>query len=312
VTAGDPARRTGGNLYNRHMLSALRRAGMRVATVVVRDRRGAARLGDLRAPVILVDTIAATLAAPHLARLRARGSEVVTLALMRHGALMLARRSDRVIACGRALADELVMGGIDRWRIVVVPPGRDRLAAGSHAKVAGRVLCVANWTPGKGIHTLVAAAARVPEVSLDLVGDAPDPAYAARARGAIRARGLESRVRVYGSLGRTALERRYAAASMFALPTIREGYPIAFVEALAHGLPIVGCDIPAVREVTGSAAVLVAPGRVAPLAAALKKLVTDTRSRDALAARSLRRARQLPIWAESEARFVRTVRSYFR
>jgi glycosyltransferase involved in cell wall biosynthesis len=236
----------------------------------------------------------------------------VTLALMRHGALMLARRSDRVIACGRALADELVMGGIDRWRIVVVPPGRDRLAAGSHAKVAGRVLCVANWTPGKGIHTLVAAAARVPEVSLDLVGDAPDPAYAARTRGAIRARGLESRVRVYGSLGRAALERRYAAASMFALPTIREGYPIAFVEALAHGLPIVGCEIPAVREVTGSAAVLVAPGRVAPLAAALKKLVVEERARRAFATRSLRRARQLPIWAESEARFVRTVRSYFR
>ena len=117
---------------------------------------------------------------------------------------------------------------------------------------------------------------------------------------------------MYGSLGATALERRYAAASIFALPTIREGYPIAYVEALAHGLPIVGCDIAAVREVTGGAAILVPPGRVAPLAAALRKLVTEKRLRVALAARSLRRARQLPLWAESEARFVRTVRSYFR
>ena len=117
---------------------------------------------------------------------------------------------------------------------------------------------------------------------------------------------------MYASLGRAALERRYTAASIFALPTIREGYPIAFVEALAHGLPIVGCDIPAVREVTAGASILVPPGRVAPLAAALEKLVTEKRSRLALAARSLRRARQLPTWAESEARFVRTVRSYFR
>ena len=84
------------------------------------------------------------------------------------------------------------------------------------------------------------------------------------------------------------------------------------VEALAHGLPIVGCDIAAVREVTGGAAILVPPGRVAPLAAALRKLVTEKRSRVALAARSLRRARQLPLWAEREARFVKTVRSYFR
>ena len=294
------------------MLAALRRAGVRVTTVVLRDRRDAARLRELRAPVVLVDTIAASLAAPHLARLRARGSEIVTLALMAQGAIALARRSDRVISCGRALADELVAGGIDQRRIVVVSPGRDRVRRGPNAKRRGPVLSVANWTLGKGIHTLVAAVARVPELSLELVGDTPDPAYAARVRRLIAGRGLARRVRVHGSLGRAALDRRYAAASIFALPTIREGYPIAFVEALAHGLPIVGCDIPAVREVTAGASILVTPGRVEPLAAALQKLVTEKRSRLALAARSLRRARQLPTWAESEARFVRTVRSYFR
>jgi glycosyltransferase involved in cell wall biosynthesis len=126
-------------------------------------------------------------------------------------------------------------------------------------------------------------------------------------RRTIAARGLLRRVRVYGSLGRTALERRYAAASIFALPSIREGYPIVLVEALAHGLPVLGCDIPAVREVTGGAAILVAPGRVAPLAAALKKLATDDGASRPLAKRSLRRARKLPTWAQSEARFLRQV-----
>jgi glycosyltransferase involved in cell wall biosynthesis len=312
VTAGDPTRRTGGNLYNRRMLAALRRQGVRVTTIVLGGRGDAVRLGKLGARVVLVDTIAASEAAPHLARLRARGSEVVTIALMRQGAMTLARRSDRIIAVSRALADELVAGGIDRRRIVVISPGRDGLAAGSRAKRIGRVLCVANWTPGKGIHTLVAAAARVPEVSLDLVGDTPDAGYAARVRRAIAARGVTSRVRVHGSLGGAALERRYAAASVFALPTIREGYPIVFVEALAHGLPVVGCDIPAVREVTGGAAILVPPGQVGPLASALKELVTDDRARRALARRSVVRARQLPTWAESEAKFVRAVREGFR
>src|SRR5207302_8150754 len=169
--------------------------------------------------------------------------------------------------------------------IVVISPGRDRVSGRARGKSDGRVLCVANWTPAKGIHTLVAAAARVPGASLDLVGDTPDPAYAARVRRTIAARGLSRRVRVYGSLGRTALERRYAAASVFALPSIREGYPIVFVEALAHGLPIVGCDIPAVREVTGGVALLVAPGRVTPLAAALDSL-RDEGARRALGQRS--------------------------
>jgi glycosyltransferase involved in cell wall biosynthesis len=291
------------------MVAALRKGGVRVTTVVLRDRRDAARLRELRAPLVLVDTIAASLAARHLARLHARGSEVVALAHMRRGAMRLARRADRVIAVSRALADELVAGGIDRRRIVFIPPGRDRVAARLRANSGGRVLCVGNWTPAKGIHTLVAAAARLPDVTLDLVGDTPDAAYAARVRRAIAARALAPRVRVYGSLGRTALARRYAAAAIFALPSTREGYPMVFVEALAHGLPVVGCDIPAVREVTDGAAILVAPGRVAPLAAALKKLISDERSRRAFARRSLRRARRLPTWAESEARFVRAVGS---
>ena len=75
-------------------------------------------------------------------------------------------------------------------------------------------------------------------------------------------------MRVWGSLGRTALARRYAAASIFALPTLCEGFPLVYVEALAHGLPIVGSNIPTVREVTGGAAILVALSRGDPCAIA--------------------------------------------
>jgi glycosyltransferase involved in cell wall biosynthesis len=200
-----------------------------------------------------------------------------------------------------------VAGGIDRRRIVVIPPGREQVAR-RHSGAGVTVLCVANWTPAKGIHTLVAAAARVPDLTLDLVGDTPDPIYAARVRDLIRSRGLAGRVRVHGSIGRRALARRYATAALFALPSVREGYPIVFAEALARGLPVVGCDIAAVREVTGGAALLVPPGRIAPLGAALERLVSDEQWRRSWARRSLARARRLPTWAESEARFVRAVR----
>jgi glycosyltransferase involved in cell wall biosynthesis len=289
------------------MLAALRRAGLRVTTVVLGDRRDAARLGELRARVVLVDTITAALAIPHLAGLRARGCEIIALAHMRHGAIPLARRADRVIAVSRALADELVSGGIDRRTIVVVSPGLERLEP-QHPNRGRTILCIANWTPAKGIHTLVAAVARLPEVTLDLVGDMPDAAYAAHVRQAIAAGGLGARLRVYGTLGRSAVRRRYEAASIFALPSVREGYPIVLVEALAHGLPIVACDIPAIREVTGGAAVLVAPRRVVPLAAALTNLLINDRARQKLARRAILRARSLPTWSDSETRFVRAVR----
>src|SRR5207302_2172325 len=127
---------------------------------------------------------------------------------------------------------ELVAGGIERRRIAVISPGRDAVVA-PHPAGDGAILCVGNWTPAKGLHALVAAAARLPDVSLDLVGDAPDAAYAARVRRLIAAHGLARRVRVHGSLGPSALARRYAAASVFALPSIREAYPIVYAEALA-------------------------------------------------------------------------------
>jgi glycosyltransferase involved in cell wall biosynthesis len=291
------------------MLAAMRRAGIRVGTVVLRDRRAALGLRALDARVVVVDTIAANLAAPELGGLRARGSRVIALAHMWHGALLLARRADGVIAVSGSLAEELVAAGVERRRVVVVRPGRDPLTRRASARRSGSVLCVANWIPTKGIHTLIAAVARVPEVTLELVGDAPDPVYASRLRDLIGARGVASRVRAYGSLSRAALERRYAAASIFALPSVREGYPIVVVEALAHGLPVIGCDIAGVREVTDGAAILVPPGRIGPLAAALRSLASDDRSREHLARRARRRARTLATWTESGRDFVRAVRA---
>jgi glycosyltransferase involved in cell wall biosynthesis len=116
-------------------------------------------------------------------------------------------------------------------------------------------------------------------------------------------------VRIAGSIAHSALLRRYDAASIFALPSTREGYPIVLAEALAYGLPVVGSDIAGIRAVTARAAVLVAPGRVRPLAAALAELHGDERTYRDRVRRSLDRARELPTWAESEARFVRVVRS---
>ncbi len=307
---GDPARRTGGNLYDRRMVAAMRREGLDVTIVVLGDRIDAARqLAELRVPVVIVDTIAAALAAPQLDGLRRRGAGVIALAHMAQGAVVLARRADTVIAVSRALGRDLVAHGVDRRRIAVISPGRERVVATRRAARAHVVLCVANWTPAKGIHTLVAAVAGLPGVSLELVGDAPDPAYAARVRRDIVTRGLASRVRIRGPLGHGALMRLYAAATIFALPSTREGYPIVLAEALAHGLPIVGSDIAGVREVSGGAAMLVAPGRVRPLTMAIERLLRDDRIYRERARRSVNRARELPTWADSEARFVRAVRS---
>lgn len=297
------------------MLAALRRAGARVTTLSVDRAPIAAGHRALRPDIAIIDTIAAPSAGPLVRALRANGARVATLALMSRGAVPLARASDRVIAVSHALAHELRAAGIPRARIVVIEPGTKR-PTGRRATASGgprsgvglvRVLCVANWTPAKGIHTLLAAARRVPEIRLDVVGAPVDTAYAQRVRREVAGQQLAGRVRVHGVVTGARLETLYRAAAIFALPSTLESYGMALGDALAHGLPAIACDIPATREVTRGAALLVPPRSVMALATALRSLATGERERDRLSRRASARARALPTWERAEGQLTREV-----
>ncbi len=89
---------------------------------------------------------------------------------------------------------------------------------------------------------------------------------------------------------RTDVERFYAAMDVFVLPSHREGFPRAAMEAAAMGLPIVATDIRGCREVVepGRSGLLVPVGDPARLAEALKSLVeADERQRMSREARRL-------------------------
>ena len=315
--SGDLSRRTGGNLYDRRMARACNSAGIRLRTVSVASTAQArAELARLAPRVVVIDSIAIPIAVPLLrwmhADLHARVVALMHMPSAAPGARELFRRADRVIAVSADLARTLVRAGALRSRLTVIPPGSDGVARISRRarRVRGdpplRVLAVANWSPSKGIATLVAAAARVPGIRLDLVGDVGTGAYRDNVLRRIAERGLASRISVHGAQGERALARSYGDADVFALPTVREGYGIVFGEALAHGLPVVAVDIPSVRAIVGDAGLFVPPRRVRPLAAALR-LMTDEWLRRRLARAARVRARALPRWRTSEAAFVAVV-----
>lgn len=116
-------------------------------------------------------------------------------------------------------------------------------------------------------------------------GDAV-PAEAARdleARGIVRFLGM-----------RTDMPALYAAMDVFVLPSYREGFPRAAVEAAAMGRPLVLSDIRGCREVVadGRNGFLVPVREVAPLLDRIRRLVADPALRRALGAESRRRAVQ--------------------
>ena len=67
----------------------------------------------------------------------------------------------------------------------------------------------------------------------------------------------------------------YRAASVFAFPSLAEGYGIPVLEAMASGVPVIASRIPALAEVTGSAAVLVSPRDVPEWVSAVLAVLTE-------------------------------------
>ncbi len=81
----------------------------------------------------------------------------------------------------------------------------------------------------------------------------------------------------HGPLGPGALSALFARASLFALPTQREAFGLAFLEAMAFGLPVVGTAIEAIPEIVahGETGLLVPPRDPAALAEACAALLRD-------------------------------------
>ena len=333
VTVGDTKRLTGGYLYNARVIAGLRQAGIEVEQIVASgaapEDQAASRF-DLDAgsfDLVVVDALARVVCAPHLDR----WCETLPVVAMVHELPSVATgdarertfeepllRADLLATVSDHGASILAGRGVPAARVRVVPPGFDRLPPpklGGEPPVRDgaplRALCVAQWIPRKGVLDLVQAwtARERPNADLELIGETDaDPAYAASVRAAV-AGSPGASVVVRGPVDDATLAGAYAAADLFALPSRYEGYGIVYAEALAHGLPVLACDVGPVPELVGAgAALLVPPGDVGALSEALSLLLGDAARRRRMSGAAKRRAACLPRWEDAVAGFRHVLR----
>ncbi|MCW2545917.1 MAG: glycosyl transferase group 1 [Mycobacterium sp.] len=204
-------------------------------------------------------------------------------------AARIAAEADVVLTPTAAVAAELrehltlrrveVVGEGVNPQLLTVPLDADERAQRLRLPPA-YALAVGTLEPRKGLD--VAAAALQEEawpVDLPLVLVGPD------GWGGVS---LPAGMQVLGRLGDQDLATVYSRASVLVMPSRAEGFGLPVLEAMAHGLPVVISDAPALVETAGGAAVVVPRGDAAALASGVGRALAD---RAALSAAGLVRSR---------------------
>lgn len=193
--------------------------------------------------------------------------------------------ADRIIVTSRDyLASSYASFLADDPRVAEVPLSVDIARFPQSAGRSKKALFVGGLDHAhyfKGVENLLLAFARVshdvPDAELAIVGDGDmRKDYEARARGL----GLGSRVKFLGGLSDESLVDAYRSASFLVLPSVdrSEAFGLVILEAAACGTPAIVSDLPGVRTVVaaGETGLIIPPGDVAALAAAMRKLFTES------------------------------------
>jgi glycosyltransferase involved in cell wall biosynthesis len=327
---------TGGYKYDRHVIAGLRQRGCEVDVIDLGEgfprpqpETLAAALPCLRrvpaGQPIVVDGLALGVLPEAAAALR----ESHRLIALVHHPLALEsgltqeeaqalRESERaalaavsgVIVTSPATRDVLVADyAVPKDMITVALPGIARAGAAPARRPAGEtvnLLAVGAVVRRKGYDVLIEAVDRLAGLDWHLViaGDCKrDRATVDEVAATIARKRLERRVLLVGAVTDRELTELYRDAHVFVLASRFEGYGMAYAEAIAHGLPVIGTRTGAIPDtVPAGAGILVPPDDAAALGTALRSMISYGWLREHCA--GVARAAPMPTWEAAAQAFL--------
>lgn len=346
IYPGDLHSPTGGYAYDRRIIAGLKSLGWEVELIGLGEgypfpnsaqaEQAKAQLQGLTPGVPMVIDGLALGALPKVAAYVAEHHPLIALihhplafefglseeqaALLKQSETEALRHASKVIANSPATARDLHHHyGVPMDRIDVVLPGTDRsqhqrerpqITNGNCDEV--RLLSVGSIIPRKGFSDLIAALAPLVDLpwTLSIAGDTTRNAGAfEQLIGDIARFGFEGRVQVLGAVSDSELISLYNQADAFVLASLFEGYGMVYAEAMAYGLPIIATRGGAIPDtVPSDAGLLVHPGDIPALTAALKTVIEDAPFRARLSSGALRAAAQQPTWDQAAQQFALALR----
>jgi glycosyltransferase involved in cell wall biosynthesis len=333
---GDLNLPTGGYAYDRHVLARLAGQGVEARHLELPGSFPAPSAGDLAATerliaaadaraVLLVDGLAyGAMPADLVARIRQPIVALVHHPLCLEAGLDAARQAHlrdteraalglarAVIATSPTTARTLIADfAVPGRKLTVAEPGTEPAPRATGTGKPLAILSVGSIVPRKAYDVLVRALSPLAGLDwrLTIAGaDDRSPEALAALTSAIADTGLGARVTLTGAATQSQLDALYAAADLFVLPSLFEGYGMVLAEAMARGLPIVCTTGGAAAETApADAALKVPPGDAAALGAAIGHVLRDAAARRAMGAASWAAGRALPRWDDT-ARIIAAV-----
>lgn len=205
------------------------------------------------------------------------------------------RNVDVLIAPSKLLAEEAIKAGADPSKVHIIPNGvdisrfnpsisgkmiRKRLGIGPDEHV---VLTISRFHPKKGHAFLVKAIPMVlkefPDTKFVLCGEGPEKQTIINM---VKSLGLFKNVLFAGFIDEKEKPMYYAAADVFALPSLVEGAPIVILEALASGKPLVASRTGNIPELVrdGVSGILVNPQDTVQIAKAIIRYLENPSLRE--------------------------------
>lgn len=189
-----------------------------------------------------------------------------------------------------------------------LPPAVDMATILHRAERTGplEIAYLGSVIPRKALHVLLQALAGIPEVNwqLRVIGSLQvDPEYSATVQRQAASPPLAGRVEYLGELGHSEVGRVLAGCDVMALPSESEGYSIAYLEAMGHGLPVIATSFSGAVELVkhGVNGFLVKPNDPEGIRECLVLLANDPGRRKQMSQAARRTFDGHPTWNDAAA-----------
>lgn len=206
-------------------------------------------------------------------------------------AVRAAEQSDLIIAVSAFTARQVKeLLGFDESRIRVISHGVRRPSKKPETPREKLILFVGALQTRKNVSRLVSAMEHLPADWKLVLAGSPTGFQVEGILRQIAERPNQNQIQVAGYVTNDELDALYQRASIFAFPSLDEGFGMPVLEAMARGVPVLTSNRSALAEVAANAAVLVDPEDTEAIASALLCLTQDESLRSELSRKGLARA----------------------